>query len=39
LVPRGLAPMVSDHVVPWFMRLLRPSRGSFGQSVSQKGKA
>ena len=22
-----------------FMRLLRPSRGSFGQSVSQKGKA
>jgi len=39
LVPRGLAPMVTDHLIPSLMRLLRPSLGSFGQSVSQKGKA
>ena len=39
LVPRGVAPMVSDHLVPSLMRLRRPRVDAVGQNILQKGKA
>jgi ABC-type branched-subunit amino acid transport system permease subunit len=37
LVPRGVAPMVSDHLVPWLLSLRRPR--SAARKIAQGGKA
>jgi ABC-type branched-subunit amino acid transport system permease subunit len=37
LVPRGVAPMVTDHLVPWLLSLRRPS--SVPRKIAQEGKA
>jgi urea transport system permease protein len=37
LVPRGVAPMVTDTLVPWLLSLRRPAAGS--HEIAQQGKA
>ena len=37
LVPRGVAPMVTDHLVPWPLSLRRPSAAP--RKIAQEGKA
>jgi hypothetical protein len=36
-VPRGVAPMVTDTIVPWLLSLLRPTTAA--REIAQQGKA